>query len=303
VAVATIVVVGSVNVDLVTQVERLPAPGETVGGGRFGIHGGGKGANQAVAAARLGARVTFVGAVGDDEHGRRAREELDAEGIDTTLLSTLEGPTGVAMILVDAAGENLIAVATGVNAKVDRGFVRHAFLEHQPAHAVVLTSLEVPLEAVTTAARLAAERGWAFVLDPAPARPLPASLLAACDVVTPNETEVTQLGGAEAMLAGGAGAVVVTRGAAGADLYRPGMPPVHQPAFPVQVVDTTGAGDAFSGALTWALASGWPIERAVEVATAAGALATRRAGAREGMPAHQEIDVLLRSAGRSPLTA
>lgn len=281
---ATVVVVGSVNVDHVVRVRRLPGRGETVIGGRFESHGGGKGANQAVAAARLGARVLLVGAVGADAAGRAARGDLEAAGVDVTLLATRHAPTGVASILVDHTGENLIAVASGANARVDRALVGHAFGRIDPEHAVVLACLEIPTAAVQAAAELAHERGWPFVLNPAPARRLPVSLVGLCAALTPNESELARLGGVGALLAAGARAVVVTRGDAGADLFRPGVGVVHQAPFPAAVVDTTGAGDAFSGALAWALASGWSLERAVESAAAAGALATERAGARGGMP-------------------
>lgn len=294
---AVVVVVGSVNVDLVMQVARLPSPGETVLGGRFERHGGGKGANQAVAAARLGARVLLVGAVGDDADGHAARAELEASGVDVSLLHTGRVATGLASILIDSNGENLIAVASGANATVDRALVRDAFERIDAQRVVVLACLEVKLPAVEEAAELAFAAGWPFVLNPAPARRLSPSLLARCAVLTPNESELTRLGGPEAMLSGGADAVVVTRGSAGADLWRAGVPPAHQVPFPARVVDTTGAGDAFSGALAWALASGWPLERAIAAAAAAGALATEALGARSGMPDLTRLEARL---GRSP---
>jgi ribokinase len=291
-----VVVVGSVNADLITTVRRLPVPGETVIGGRFARHGGGKGANQAIAAARLGGRVSFVGAVGDDDDGRRSRHELAGEGVDVSALTTVDAPTGVASILVDEAGENLIAVASGANDLLDADAIERAFAAMSDDAAVVLASLEVPLLAVERAAALARSHGWRFVLNPAPARELPATLVAGCEVITPNSTEAAALGGVEALLAAGAGAVVVTRGAGGAELHRRGAETLHLAAIEVPVVDTTGAGDAFSGTLAWALAAGWSVEAAVEAALAAGGLSTRAAGARAGLATRGELEKLL--AGR-----
>ncbi|MBA2254984.1 MAG: ribokinase [Chloroflexi bacterium] len=286
-------VLGSVNVDLVMTVPRLPSPGETVVGGRFARHAGGKGANQAVAAARLGAHVVFVGAVGDDEEGRRCRHELVAEGIEVSPLATVAAPTGVAAILVDEAGENLIAVASGANDLLDATAVDVAFAALPDGPAVVLASLEVPLAAVERAAQVAQQRGWRLVLNPAPARPLPPTLLEACEVIVPNAGEAEALGGLEALMAAGAGAVVVTLGAGGASLHRPGMETVRRPAPAVEVIDTTGAGDAFNGTLAWALASGWPIEAGLEAAVAAGGLSTRGSGARARLATRGELEELL----------
>jgi ribokinase len=288
-------VVGSINVDLVTFVPRLPAPGETVVGDRFEVHDGGKGANQAVAAARLGAVANLIGAVGNDREGKLAKDTLWRDGVFVGVVSIVRAPTGRASIIVDDAGQNLIAVAPGANHEVDGGLVRRAFRQFGLPFAVVLASLEVPLGAVTTAARISRERGWTFILNPAPARPLPRSLLALCDLVTPNETEAERLGGPDALLEAGAAAVIVTRGPDGADLYRPGEPSIHQPPFPTVAIDSTGAGDAFNGALAWALASRWPLQRAVEAGAAAGARASSRAGARTGMPTRNELETLLRT--------
>jgi ribokinase len=295
-----VVVVGSVNVDLVLSLPRLPAPGETVIGGR--LHGapGGKGGNQAVAAARLGARTWLVGCIGDDDFGREAREDLSEAGVDTRLLATGRAPTGVAVVMVDAAGENAIAVASGANQELDPDMVRAAFASIPSRDAVVLACLEVPDAAVLAAAEAAAARGWPFVLNPAPARPLAPELLRRCAVLTPNHHEATALGPSSIpdLLAGGVEAVVVTRGSQGADLYRPDRPdrPVlHQPPFAVPVVDTTGAGDAFSAALAWALAGGQSLEEAVRVAAAAGALSIQAVGARTSLPDRMALDRLLAS--------
>jgi ribokinase len=293
----SVIVVGSVNVDLVLRLQRLPRPGETVSGGELSIRQGGKGANQAVAAARLGAGTWLVGAIGDDDHGREAREELESEGVDLSRLSVVEAPTGVASILVDAQGGNLIGVASGANAAVGRHEVTAAMEELAGPGDVVLANQEIPEEAVRAAAEGARAHGSRFVLNPAPARPITAELAGLCDVLTPNQHEAVGLGFAsvDALLHAGAGAVVVTRGSEGADLYRRGETRLHIPAFPVEVVDTTGAGDAFNGGLAWALTEGADIEHAVVVGAAAGALATRGLGARGSMPNRDELEELLAS--------
>lgn len=293
----TVIVVGSINVDLVTYVERLPGPGETVMGGRFSRVHGGKGGNQVVAAARLGAQTLMIGVVGEDDLGAAARDELASENVAVAEIRAGQHPTGVAQILVDATGENLIAVAGGANEELSGDMVRESFGGVDASEAVVCAVLEIPAEAVLEAAAQARERGWPFVLNPAPARPLPEELLRLCSVVTPNEHEVSGLGreSPEDLLACGAEAVVVTRGAKGADLLRLDRSPHHQEAFQVQPVDTTGAGDAFSGAFAWALASGRDLEAAVELASAGAALSTKSAGARAGMPTRRELEGFLRA--------
>lgn len=289
---AAVVVVGSINVDLIVQVPRLPARGETVIGGRFREAPGGKGANQAAAAARLGAPTWFVGLVGEDDLGVRARRDLGDAGVDVTHLGLGAAPTGVAAILVDDRGQNLIAVASGANADLGADHVHKAFDSIDLERAVVLSNLEIPDRAVAAAGEAAARRGWSFVLNPAPARPLGSDLLAMCDVIVPNETEAADLGGVDALFDTGARAVVVTRGGEGAQLHRPGRPVHHQPAFPVDVADTTGAGDAFSAAMAWAVASGRDLEDAVRLASAAGALASREVGARTALPTRKELEGL-----------
>jgi len=298
---ARVIVVGSVNEDLVVRLPQLPSPGETVLGGTFARHHGGKGANQAAAAARLGARTWLVGATGGDEPGRGAREALAAEGVDLRFLSVGSTHTGVAVILVDGSGENLIGVASGANAEIDPADVTQAVRAVAEPGDVVLAVLEVPDEAVLAAAEAASETGCRFVLNPAPARPLPRGLVARCDVLTPNEREVGGLGFATVgdIVAEGAGAVIVTRGAHGADIHRPGAGPVHVRAFPVTPVDTTGAGDAFSGALAWGLAEGMSLDDTVLRAAAAGALATTAPGARGGFPNREEIERLLVTGDRA----
>jgi ribokinase len=280
-----VVVVGSVNVDLVVRLPRLPRAGETVSGGVFTVTPGGKGGNQAVAAARLGARVVLVAALGDDDHGRTARADLEREGVDTRWLITAPAPTGVAVVLVDEAGENLIAAAPGANHTLTPDAVGAALGAVPDGPAVVLACLEVPLAAVEVAAGAAARRGWPFVLNPAPARELPPTLLARTDVLTPNEGELAVIApdGPGGLLAEGVGAVVVTRGQAGAVLHDAGGESVV-PAPAVRAVDTTGAGDGLSGALAWALGSGFALPDAVRVAVTAASLSTLEPGARTGYP-------------------
>jgi ribokinase len=284
--VSDLVVVGSVNADLVVTVRSLPAPGETVSGGTFERHHGGKSANQAVAAARLGASVAFVGAVGDDELGADAVAALERDGIDCSGVARLDdAPTGVALIVVDEAGENQIAVASGANGRLDAAMVQNA-VPKEPRW--VLLGLEVPDDAVLAGAR-AAER---LVLNPAPARPLPDELLDLGPILTPNEAEARTLTGepdaraaARAMEQRTGAPVVVTLGARGALVGEDviGPPPVHP-------VDTTGAGDTFSGALAAELARGADIRAAARFATAAAALSTQAAGAREGMPDRAAVE-------------
>ena len=283
-----IIVVGSVNVDLVVRVNHLPRPGETVTGGTFQRTPGGKGGNAAAAAARLGTRTRFVGLVGADEIGEEARRDLAGAGIDVGALGMSEVPTGVAAILVDHEGRNLIAVAPGANAELPAGYVRDALAALEIERAVVVSNLEVPDGAVSVAAEVAESKGWPFLLNPAPARQLPAGLLERCAVVVANEIEAEALG-----LPGDAAAtVVVTRGAEGAELHRPGHPVHRQPGFAIEVADTTGAGDAFVAALAWSVLEDVPPDRGVRIACAAGALACRAVGARAGLATRDEVEAL-----------
>jgi ribokinase len=291
----SVVIVGSVNADLVVSVQSLPKAGETVTGGTFARHGGGKGANQAVAAARAGARVAMVGAVGADDLGDEALRELAAEGIDVAAVARLDSvPTGVAAIVVDEHGENLIAVASGANAELDAVIVEEAVarLIGRGSDGVVLLSHEVPEAAVAAGIRAGREAGWHVVLNPAPARRLPDDIEGV--VLTPNADEARVLGGerdAEAAgraLAARTGApVLVTLGAAGALLLDGDAE--RLPALAVEVVDTTGAGDAVNGALAAELAAGRPLRDAARFALAAAALSTRTAGARAGMPRRDDV--------------
>lgn len=279
-----VVVVGSVNEDLVTKLPRLPSPGETVGGGTFSRNLGGKGANQAVAAARLGAEVRMIGAVGRDDAGRRSVKALRDAGVAVEHMGVVDVPTGTAQILVDSHGENMIAVAAGANAALDGNAVLKAFDAIDLAGCVVLANLEVPDAAVEVAAQAAAQRGAQFVLNPAPARRLGPRLAVPGSILVPNRHEVELLGLSQQALLDAGLVLVVTQGVEGATLLREGRPPVHQPAFRVDAVDATGAGDAFCAALVWALAGGDDLEQALQYAAAAGALATLEVGAQSSLP-------------------
>lgn len=288
------IVVGSLNADLVLRVRRVPRPGETVVAASLSRAQGGKGANQAAAAALLGARTRMIGRVGEDDAGREALRSLEARGVDCSEVRTSAGLTGLAVVVVEDGGENAIVVAPGANGDVLADEVARAVTGAATPASVVLACLEVPLEAVTAAAVAARARGARVVLDPAPARPLGDELLALCDVLTPNrgELEVLASGGPDGLLARGARAVVVTLGEEGAVLYREGLPPLRQPPFAVTSLDATGAGDAFNGTLGWALASGRDLETAVRLAAAGGALAARRVGARASLGTAAEVEGL-----------
>jgi ribokinase len=292
-----VVVLGAINVDLVTRAARLPGPGETVVGGGLQRFGGGKGANAAVAAARLGATVRLLGAVGADDDGRRTLEDLAGDGVDVSGVAVLDDvATGAALIVVDAAGENQIAVAAGANDAVTVAHVRATLETALPGAGCVLVSAEVPDPTVQAAVAAAVAAGVPCVLNPAPAR---AALLAAADhgaVLTPNAGEARELTGdgdpfaaARDLAARTGTAVVVTLGGDGALVCVPGEEPARLPAHPATVVDTTGAGDAFNGALAAGLADGRGLREAADRALVVGALAVGRAGAREGMPTADEV--------------
>ena len=268
------VVVGSTNVDLVLPVPSLPRPGETVLGSAVRRLAGGKGGNQAVALARLGAQVRFVSAVGDDADGTWSLEQLVAEGVDVGGVARVDAPTGLAVVAVDPAGENSIVVAPGANAHVTAPTTVDAD--------VLLLSLEVPLSTVSTAA--AATRA-PVVLNAAPAQELPADLLAEVDVLVVNESEWEALGGRVP------GAVVVTLGSRGCRVLE-GRREVHVPAVPVEAVDTTGAGDCFAAALAYGVARGWQLPDAAVFAGRAAALSVRVAGARAGLPTLAEVEAV-----------
>ena len=294
-----VIVVGSVNVDLVVRSARLPAPGETVTGGTFEQHPGGKGGNQAVAAARLGAPVHVIGAVGADSFGEDARLALAVEGVDVAGLATDPGSaTGIALILVDGAGENVISVASGANLALGAEAVEGALARlGSLAGDVILVSNELAPEAALAALRGGRMAGARTIFNPAPAAGIDAGWLDFVDVLTPNRGELWRLAGVEPgsdVVAAARGlavqeAVVVTLGSDGALVVPRHGTSSSVPAIAVDVVDTTGAGDAFNGALAAALAEGLSLEVAVRRAVAAGGLATTRVGAREGMPTAADL--------------
>ncbi|MFN8518600.1 MAG: ribokinase [Chloroflexota bacterium] len=300
-AAGRVIVVGSANIDHVIDVDRLPRAGETVLGRGLTTTGGGKGANQAVAAARDGAQVAFVGAVGADAEGATVLRDLAAEGIDGRAVQRrTDAATGAAFITVDSAGQNTIVVASGANASLDAATTRAslASLDIQPAD-VCLLSFELPIATVVAAAELAAARGCALVINPAPALPVPDALLRTRPILTPNALEASELGAASdpeqaaQRLASRTGRwVVVTLGGDGALLADPTA--VRRVAgWTVPVLDTTGAGDTFSGVLAAALARAESPDRAVRRANAAAALSVGSVGARPGMPRSEAIDALL----------
>jgi len=291
---------------MVVRVPHIPAPGETVLGGEFVMAPGGKGANQAVAAARLGAKVTLVARVGPDVFGERALAGFHQEGIITRYVTVdREAASGVALIFVDAAGENRIAVAPGANACLSPDDVQQAREAIEKAD-VLLLQLEVPTETVLAAAAVAHQAGVRVILNPAPAPPnlLPAELLARVDILTPNESEAGLLTGTQVSaevaarrLAGqGVGAVIVTLGARGALIVTLDAQRLV-PGFSVNAVDTTAAGDAFNGGLAVALAEGRPLAAAVRFANACGALATTRLGAQPSLPTVDEVEAFLAERG------
>ena len=301
-----IVVVGSSNTDMIIKLDRLPQPGETVLGGDFSTAAGGKGANQAVAAARAGGAVTFVARVGDDMFGRLAVEQFAADGIDVRhVIEDSDAPSGVALIFVDRNGENSIAVASGANAHltpVDALSARDAVRDAQ----IMITQLETPIETVRAAVVLASEYGVPVILNPAPAQSLGADILRHVSVLTPNETEAELLTGvkvsttadaeaaSEKLASMGVEAIVITLGSRGAFVFNADHSELIA-GFDVQAVDTTAAGDVFNGALAVALAKETPLLEAVHFANAAAALSVTKLGAQPSAPTLDEIEEFLRS--------
>lgn len=294
-----VLVIGSSNIDLTVRLDRLPAVGETVSGGEFYQSFGGKGANQAVAARRAGAAVIFLTRLGNDPNGELMTRHLLAEGLpDFGLRHDGRAATGVALITVDSHGRNLIAVAPGCNRLISADDIRQQALVFEQVR-VLLVQLEVPLPAVVQALTLAKASGVMTILNPAPAQPLPDSLLALVDVLTPNETEIHVLtgladpaAGARALRQRGVQTVVATLGDQGALCVQATGEAIF-PACSVQPVDTTAAGDAFNGALGCALAEGQSLEAAIRFANAAGALATTKRGAQSSLPTREAIEKLL----------
>jgi ribokinase len=306
-----IVVVGSSNTDMVVRLRRLPRPGETLLGGRFSMVAGGKGANQAVAASRAGGQVSFIARVGRDDFGDRALAGLLKEGIDVRAVvrDTAES-SGVALILVSADGENSIAVSPGANGRLSTAQVlrsKKAFF----GASVVLLQLETPLASVQTAARLARQAGARVILNPAPAKPLSSALLRNVSILTPNESEAESMTGirvttdasaaraARRLHEQGVETVVITLGARGAFISGD-LLSERVAGFPVEAIDTTGAGDVFNGALAVALADGLALRHAVQFANAAAARSVTRRGAQASAPSRATILRVLSAHPRGP---
>jgi ribokinase len=299
-----IVVVGSINIDLVANADRIPAGGETLTGSGFQMHHGGKGANQAVAAARLGYPVRMIGRIGNDAFGEQLRHGLIEEGLETSAVSVSKGSSGVAVILVAASGENSIVVVPGANAHVSPADL-DAHVEIIRGAGMVLAQLEIPLETVLHLAAICEREGVPLMLDPAPARELPPELLHRTTWFTPNETEAaaythTQPGAenaatAHALMEQGIAGVVLKLGARGAYLATHDGEAYTVASFPVKAVDTTAAGDCFNGSFAVALLSGSKPQEAARFAAAASAISVTRAGAQPSMPTLAEVKTLLAS--------
>ena len=301
-----IVVLGSINMDLVAIAPLLPQPGQTVLGESFATLPGGKGANQAVAAARLGADVRMIGRVGDDAFGPLLLASLEASGVNVDDVTTTPGTSsGIAVILLDDQRQNYIVGIYGANMACDELEVRATDRALEGADALLL-QLEIPLDVSLEAAAIARRRGVPVIHDPAPPSPLPDSAYAAFDVIAPNQSEAEVLTGvtvegvdsaleaARILRARGAPTAIVKLGEQGV-VYAASTGEGHVPAFAVDAVDTVAAGDGFAGALAVALAEGRPLERAVRFAAAAGALVVTRRGAQDAMPERSEVELLLAS--------
>jgi ribokinase len=299
-----IVVVGSSNTDMIIKVPRIPVPGETVTGGMFSMAAGGKGANQAVSAARAGGKVSFVARVGADVFGQTAIEGFVADLIDVgCVLRDREAPTGTALIFVAEDGENSIAVAPGANARLTKGDIENARGIIASADLLVM-QLETPIESVRAAANIAAAGGVRVMLNPAPAALVPAEILRRVDFLTPNEHEARVLTGVEVrdeasastaadrLLAGGARNVLITLGAQGAYVASDSVRGMIA-GFAVDPVDSTAAGDVFNGALAVALCESKPLREAVRFANAAAAISVTRLGAQPSIPWRREIEDFL----------
>lgn len=303
-----VVVLGGINIDLVTIAERFPRAGETVVGSRFLTYPGGKGANQAVAAVRMGAATAMVGKVGDDIFGPQLIESLTASGVDVSLIGVEPGAnSGIAVINIDAAAQNRIIQVLGANNTCGQAEEEKVIKALEGASTLML-QLEVSVELSLNVARQAAAMGKRVILDPGPVRSLPEEFYTCCAVITPNETEAEALVGfpvtdvpsaamaTEELLKRGVEAAVVKLGAQGA-YYANREGGQHLPAIPVEAVDSVAAGDAFNGALAASLAAGEGLESALRLATAAGALAVTKFGAQDSMPFKHDVEALLARLG------
>lgn len=295
-----IIVIGSSNTDMVVRSERLPRPGESVIGGGFMMAGGGKGANQAVAVARMGHRVIFTAALGRDMFGDAAVSSYQRFGIDTSYIVRKDAPSGVALIMVDSAGQNSISVALGANNSLSTEDIR-GVLEQVEKDDIVLLQLEVPMATVDAAVDIAAAKGARVVLNPAPAAVVSEQTLSKLYLITPNQTEAQTLTGievkdeataslaAQVLCSRGVGRVVITMGNLGAYLYEEGRGEIIE-ARKVAAVDTTAAGDVYNGALCAALAEGKSLREALTFATKASAISVTRVGAQPSVPTREEVD-------------
>lgn len=286
-----ITVLGSINMDLVTTTNYLPEVGETIVGQHFQMNPGGKGANQAVAAARLGAAVQFIGCVGNDHFGLELVQHLKREGVDVSQLETVPSTTGTATIVVSES-DNQIIIVPGANQFVDAAFVesKRAIIANSQ---ILILQLEIPNEGVQKAVEIAKENDVTIILNPAPICELPDDLLSQVDYLTPNEHEYTMLmkGNRQNLIE----KVILTKGSEGISFYDQGKE-VHLPAHNVMVVDTTGAGDSFNGGFAFALSKGYLLHEACAFGNAVGALATTKLGAQTGMPTFKEVEELLQKA-------
>ena len=302
----TILVFGSINMDLVIRTPRLPAPGETIIGHEFFTAGGGKGANQAVAAARLAAPTKMIGRVGGDSFGVTLLQQLAESNVDADSVFVDESvASGVAIIAVDDAAQNNIIIASGANHQVDQSDLER-LSHHMPQAKVLLLQLEIPLDMIVAAAKLARQHNVTVLLDPAPAQALPAELYPLIDIITPNEIEAGQLvdfpiktqedaqHAAQRLLARGVKTAVIKMGAVGV-VYATAESTDFVPAFSVQAVDTVAAGDAFNGGLAAGLGEGLALPQAVRWGAAAGALSATKAGAQPSMPTRAEFEAFLAS--------
>ncbi len=301
----SIVVVGSSNTDMIIKVAHLPLPGETILGGELTKAAGGKGANQAVAAARAGGKVNFIARVGDDIFGESAINGFMEDNINVDwVLKDAEAPSGVAQIFVADDGENCIAVASGANARLSVEDIENARDVIESAD-ILLTQLETPVETISKAISIARENGKTVILNPAPAQPLPDELLAKLSVITPNETEAELLTGVEvvdeasaavataSLKEKGVESVIITMGSKGAFVDHDNEQ-YMVPGFMVEAVDTTAAGDTFNGALTVALSQKKNFKDAVKFANAAAALSVTKLGAQPSVPSLEEINDFLK---------